>query len=388
MRDEKMGTRNTWMGAVIGLLAILIGLAAPAAGRAAAASAINGITLDSFDCATPALTYTVTGLFDADDGGGQDQFQVRVFDGLGTVLFDTTKSTATDLVAKAVSLADSGGAAVPATNPIRIAVYEYAGAVGALLNAAEFNVTCLVGQAEPFVDARRAEEEAQGINRVYDNYLDTGMILYYPGGSGDLEIYLLAYGMGQFIGRYPDAFLNGQQALLTSLYEWRWNNHLWQLYHLGSGDYLVNHYIAGRLVDEVSFTALNAPNALPADQLGIGMDLMLDTGNLPILTAPGQGGGGLPVLMPPPGPPDQPPLPLNQGLPVMAQFSVNMRAAPNELARRLLIVGQGSGLTLLGRDRRGFWALAYYPVTRQTGWVFVGALSANLAQIRALPPVQ
>lgn len=92
-------------------------------------------------------------------------------------------------------------------------------------------------------------------------------------------------------------------------------------------------------------------------------------------------------LMPPPGSPTEPPLNPVDGLPVVAQFTVNMRTVPHVGQPLVTVVAQHTPLTLLGRSRNGQWVLAQDAVGH-TGWIITGAQSANLLAIYALPSVE
>lgn len=115
----------------------------------ARAAAIRGITLHTFDCSGPALELTLTGDFATDDGNGVDNVNIRVTDGVGTLLFDIVGGSAGSATDWRFAASDQSGAAPDLrANPVQIAVYEYVGAypvgrVANLLASAAFNVDCL-----------------------------------------------------------------------------------------------------------------------------------------------------------------------------------------------------------------------------------------------------
>jgi|GEM_PF-5042753 len=113
------------------------------------AATIRGITLHAFDCAGPTLELSLTGDFTADDGNGVDNVNIRVLDGVGTLLFNIIGGSAGGTVDRQFAVSDEHGLAPdPRANPVRIEVYEYVGAypggrAADLLASAAFNVPCL-----------------------------------------------------------------------------------------------------------------------------------------------------------------------------------------------------------------------------------------------------
>ncbi len=275
------------------------------------------------------------------------------------------------------------------------------------------------------IDARDREQN-EGITRIYSGIGDA---VIYKMPSSDVQFYRLEGSEGIWVGTAPynvmDQALyqpNQLVAQYTGIGGWRVD-----LYYHGWDQWRAIFYTpAGTVHADVLFPYGNPNAGLPPVDTG---------GAIPGQVVPGQPAGdpgvfppqgfippaNLPVLQAPdapvypvPPPALRPPLPQLQppqpgiivpavpnapalippggqtstaGLVVVAQFSVNMRTAPRRDAPVLTGIAQGASLMLLGRDRTGFWVLAATDRGLQ-GWVAMQYLSANLAQIRALPVVQ
>lgn len=137
------------------LLLLITGTAGVLAGNVCPvhAAAIRGITLHAFDCTGPALELSLTGDFTTDDGGGMDNVNIRITDGVGTLLFNIIGGSAGSALDWQFAVSDEHGLAPdPRANPVRIEVYEYVGAypggrAADLLASATFNVPCLAQSA-------------------------------------------------------------------------------------------------------------------------------------------------------------------------------------------------------------------------------------------------
>lgn len=267
-------------------------------------------------------------------------------------------------------------------------------------------------------------EQNEGITRIYSGIGDA---VIYKMPNSDVQFYRLSGDDGYWVGTAPAHIMdqalyqpNQLVAQYTGIGGWRVD-----LYYHGWDQWRAIFYTpAGAVHADVLFPYGNPNAGLPPIDTGGALPGQVAPGqpstdpgvfppqgfippaNLPILQAP-----DAPVYPVPP-PPLRPPAPQLEppqpgvivpaapnapallppagstaGLVVAAQFSVNLRTGPSRSAPVLTGIAQGAPLTLVGRDRTGFWVLVVTEHGLQ-GWVAMQYLGANLAQVRALPVVQ
>ena len=250
-------------------------------------------------------------------------------------------------------------------------------------------------------------EQREGIIRLYQGIGDA-VIFKLP--NGDVQFYRLVNDQGIFVGTAPyylmDQLLYQPNQLVGQFRAgdgWRVD-----LYYIGWNVWRAVYYTpTGAVHTDVRFEYGNPQAGLPPVETGA-PGQVLDPRGIPRVYPPTE---PLPppapvIVVPPPLPiPQLPPAVLApppagpavsapsgglipaSGLSVVAQYSVNVRVAPRADAPRLTALPQGAPLTLVGRDRTGFWVLGVTP-RGLYGWVAMQYLSANLAQIFALPVVE